>query len=72
MSYQSLRYVYAQASTYARAMSMLEDMYAWGEVSDADRPLIEARRRGGKRWFVITLVEVFDIDTSATARYAYA
>lgn len=68
----SIRYAIAHARTFARANDMLEDMFCSGEVCEGERPLIETRRVGRKLWYVITVEESFDVDTSETVSYAYA
>jgi hypothetical protein len=52
-----LRFDFARFSTREKAEQKLEDYYATGEVSDADQPEIEPRRktRSGPFHYVITL-----------------
>jgi uncharacterized membrane protein len=53
MSANDARYIYASVKSYERAVEVLEDAYAHGEVSDAERPRIEKLRS----YYVITLVD---------------
>ena len=51
------RFDYARAKTRERAESILEDCFANGEVSEGERPLIEARRdhKGKTLYWAVTL-----------------
>lgn len=51
------RFEYARAKTRERAESILEDCFANGEVSEGERPLIEARRdhNGKTLYWAVTL-----------------
>lgn len=52
-----MRIEYARYRTLDRAREALDDMYAAAEVSDGDRPRIEARRdhKGRTVAYIVTL-----------------
>lgn len=53
------RYTYATAKSLERANLMLENMFAEGEVSEGERPMIERRKdhKGKTTHYEITLAD---------------
>lgn len=51
------RYDYAWRKTREKAEALIEQMFAEGIVSEAEKPIVEKRGRYKNLWFFVTLLD---------------